>query len=432
MKNQPSMPVELTRPDEVIRILKPGQRIFVQGAAATPAQLLSTLAEQSKSLPNTEIMHLHTHGPAAYVDCPEFKITNLFVGENLRKKLDYDRVDYLPCFLSEIPLLFRRGIRAPDVAIVQVSPPDKHGYCSLGTSVDITQAAVETAKTVIAQVNRFVPRTHGDSWLHLNQIDFVWYNDTPLLASAAKSPGAIETAIANHVASLIDDGACLQMGIGGIPDAVLMALKGHKHLGIHTEMFSDGLVDLLANGAVDNSRKAVHAGQTVTSFVNGSDKLFKFVDDNPSVIFLGSDYVNRTTNIARNSNVVAINSAVEIDLTGQVVADSIGHGVISGVGGQMDFIRGATLSPGGKAVIALPSRTKSGKSRIVSQLALGAGVVTTRAHVHFVVTEFGVADLFGKTLGERAHSLIAIAHPEDRESLSRDWKMSHSVATSRH
>ncbi len=393
----------------------------MHGAAATPEIILDALITERNSLNNVEMIHLHTHGRARYADYPEFRVTNLFVGENLRKKLDYDRVDYLPCFLSEIPGLFRRRVRAPDVAIVQVSSPDAKGYCSLGTSIDVARAAVESASIVLGQVNPEMPRTHGDGLIHLKQFTSIWEHRAPLLATQSKIPNATEKKIAEHVATLVENGSTLQMGIGAIPDAVWASLTDRKNLGVHTEMFSDGLLPLLECGAVDNSKKTFHAGKTVTSFVNGTDALFRYVHDNPSILFLESDYVNRAENIARNPKVMAINSAVEVDLTGQVVADSIGCKIISGVGGQMDFVRGASQSEGGKAVIALQSRTRSGRSRIVSMLHPGAGVVTTRAHVHFIVTEYGIADLYGRTLGERAKALIEIAHPQDRESLARSW-----------
>lgn len=418
--SQSNIPI-VARPEDLIHLISPGDRIFIHGAAATPVTVLNALAAARTRLSNCEILHLHTHGPAAYADCLEFKVTNLFVGSNMRAKLDYNRVDYLPAFLSEIPFLFRRGIRAPDVAIVQVSPPDANGYCSLGTSVDVAKAAVDSAKVVLAHINQRMPRTHGDGFIPMRRFSAGWYSDEPLSSSLPKLPTEAESKIAEHIASLIDDGATLQIGIGAVPDCVLAKLCHHRHLGVHTEMFSDGLIPLIECGAVDNTRKATHAGKTVTSFVTGSESLLAFVHDNPSILFLESDYVNRAENISRNPNVVAINSAVEVDLTGQVVADSIGHKVISGVGGQMDFIRGATLSTGGRAIVALPSRTKLGHSRIVSELKAGAGVVTTRAHVHYVVTEFGIADLFGKTLGERSKALIQIAAPEERARLEEEW-----------
>lgn len=410
---------------DLIQHIRPGMRVFVHGAAATPTLLLEALAKDHARLQNTEVMHLHTVGAAPYADHPEFRVTNLFVGENLRSRLDYERIDYLPCFLSEIPQLFRSGARRPDVALVQVSPPDSHGFCSLGTSVDVARAAVDSAAIVLAQVNPKMPRTHGDGVFPFSRITAFWECGVELPSATPKTPGLVEQSIAAHVASLVEDGSTLQIGIGAVPDAVLANLKGRRNLGIHTEIFSDGVLPLVECGAIDNSLKLCHRGHITTSFVSGSEALYKFVHDNPSVLFLESDYINDARNISRNPRVVAINSAVEVDLTGQVVADSIGHRVISGVGGQMDFIRGASLSPGGKAVIALPSRTKSGKSRIVSALQPGAGVVTTRAHVHFIVTEYGSADLYGKTLSERAAELIRISHPDDREELSRSWRNSH-------
>jgi 4-hydroxybutyrate CoA-transferase len=414
-------PRKESTPEALLGHLQPGQRVFVHGAAATPVALLDSLAGASKRLSGLELMHLHTHGSAPHAGCPEFRVTNLFVGENLRSRLDYGRIDYLPCFLSEISHLFRGGIRRPDAALVQVSPPDANGYCSLGTSIDVARAAVDSAPIVLAQVNARMPRTHGDGFIPLSRLTAYWEHDEALTVPAARAPSAAERAIAYHVASLIDDGATLQVGVGAVPDAVLANLRGHKNLGLHTETFSDGVLPLVECGAIDNSRKNCHRHKTVTSFVSGSEKLFRFVHDNPSVLFLESDYVNRAENIARNPRVAALNSAVEVDLSGQVVADSVGPRILSGVGGQMDFVRGATLSEGGKAIIALPSQTKTGGSRIVAALMRGAGVVTTRAHVHFVATEYGVADLYGKTLGERSRALVAIAHPSHRETLEREW-----------
>lgn len=407
---------------ELIAKISPASRVFVHGAAATPLALVEALAADHARLRGTEVMHLHTSGAAPYADHPEFRVVNLFVGENLRARLDYDRIDYLPCFLSEIPGLFRSGTRRPDVALIQVSPPDAQGYCSLGTSVDVAKAAVESASLVLAQVNPRMPRTHGDALIPFSGIHAYWEHEVALPSPAPRAAGEVEKAIAAHVASLIEDGATLQIGVGAVPDAVLAALSGHRHLGVHTETFSDGVLPLVENGAIDNSRKACHRGKLVTSFVSGSERLYRFVHDNPGVTFLESDYVNEPSVIARNPKAVALNSAVEIDLTGQVAADSIGHRIISGVGGQMDFMRGARLSPGGKAIIALPSCTKKGESRIVASLQIGAGVVTTRAHVQFVATEYGVADLFGKTLSERAAALIRIAPPSHRDSLTHAWR----------
>lgn len=411
--------------EEGVGRIQSGSRVFVHGGAATPNVLLSALVNQAPRLRDVELIHLHTIGPARYADAEfaaSFRTANLFVGENLRDRLDCVRNDYLPCFLSEIPQLFRSRRRPLDVALIHVSPPDSHGYCTLGVSVDVAKSAVETAAVVLAQVNHAMPRVHGDGFVRLSDIDAYVEVHEPLPEPAVRPLSELERAIGRNVASLVEDGATLQMGIGAIPDATLQALGNHRHLGIHTELISDGALHLIEKGVVDNSRKAVHAGKTVSGFAIGSRALYDFLHDNPSVIQLGIDYVNNPSVIARNPKVTAINSAVEIDLTGQVCADSIGSRVISGVGGQMDFIRGASLSEGGKPIIALPSRTRSGNSRIVSSLKSAAGVVTTRAHAHYVVTEHGVADLYGKTLRERAEALIRIADPMHQEELAREWK----------
>ncbi|MCA9679894.1 MAG: acetyl-CoA hydrolase/transferase family protein [Myxococcales bacterium] len=410
---------------DAVLAVQSGQRVFVHGGVATPHGLLDALVAQADRLRDVELIHLHTTGPATYADpkyADSFRVANLFVGGNLRGRLDHDRVDYLPAFLSEIPALFRSGRRRLDVALIQVSPPDRHGFVSLGTSVDVAHAAVEVAPVVIAQVNPRMPRIHGDGILRLDQIHH-WYEETAELPEHPPEPlGEVERAIGRNVAGLVEDGATLQMGIGAIPNAVLAELGRHRHLGVHTEMFSDGLLPLLESGVVDNQHKTIHPGRTISGFVMGTRALYDYVDDNPTVMQLDIAYVNRVDVIARNPKVTAINSAVEVDLTGQVCADSIGERIISGVGGQMDFIRGAALSKGGKPIIALPSRTSRGQARIVSRLRHGAGVVTTRAHVHYVVTEHGVADLYGKTLAERARALIAIADPDDREDLARAWR----------
>ncbi len=410
---------------DAIAAVQSGHRVFIHGGVATPVALVDALVQQADRLRDVELIHLHTSGPAAYADAryaASFKVANLFVGPNLRARLDHERVDYLPCFLSEIPALFRSGRRRLDVALVQVSPPDRHGLCTLGTSVDVAHAAIEVADLVIAQVNPRMPRVHGDGVLALTEIDH-WYEETSELPEVAPEPlSDLERAVGRHVASLVEDGATLQMGIGAIPNAALAELGNHRHLGVHTEMWSDGLLPLLKSGVVDNSVKRIHPGRTISGFVMGTRALYDFIDDNPAVMQLDIAYVNAAEVIRRNPKVVAINSAVEVDLTGQVCADSIGAKIISGVGGQMDFIRGASLSPGGRPIIALPSRTSKGQARIVPLLRHGAGVVTTRAHVHYVVTEHGVADLYGKTLSERAAALTAIAHPEDREALTRAWR----------
>ncbi|MHC4393921.1 MAG: acetyl-CoA hydrolase/transferase family protein [Planctomycetota bacterium] len=409
---------------EALACVESGHRVFVQGAAATPTALLDGLLEHADRLRDVELIHLHVEGDCKHAD-PEyresFRVVNLFVGAAMRKKLDGERVDYLPCFLSEIPTLFRSRRRPLDVALVHLSPPDQHGYCTLGTSVDVARAAVEAAHRVVAQINPRMPRVHGDGFVHVDDVDHFIKLDAPIFEHIPKPLTETERSIGRHVAGLIEDGSTLQMGIGSLPDAVLEALTGHRHLGVHTEMWSDGLLPLLESGVVDNSRKVVHPGKTVSAFVVGSRALYDHIHDNPAVVQLDVGYVNNVEVIARNPKVVAINSAVEVDLTGQVCADSIGHHIISGVGGQMDFIRGASLSEGGRPIIALPSRTRHGGSRLVPTLKPGAGVVTTRAHVHFVVTEHGVADLYGKTLNESAQALIEIAHPDDREGLGREW-----------
>ena len=343
------------------------------------------------------------------------------MGGNIRKYIDYDRVDYLPCFLSEIPKLLSIGARKVNVALIHVSPPGPMGYCSLGTSVDVTNAAIEAADIVIAQLNKQMPRGHGDAFIHKSKIDHAVEVDCPLDELPVPEISDIERKIGENCAEIIEDGACLQTGIGAIPNAVLASLKHHRSLGVHSEMWSDGMLDLIECGALNNSNKKVHRGKTVSTFIMGTKRVFDFIDDNPSVIQVGSDYINNPQIIDRNPKTVAINSAVELDLTGQVCADSIGHKIISGVGGQMDFMRGAALSARGKPIIALSSRTKSGKPKIVPFLKTGAGVVTTRNHIHHVATEYGVVDLYGKTLGERAKALISIAHPDDREILSKSW-----------
>jgi acyl-CoA hydrolase len=359
-----------------------------------------------------------------YVDQPQyadaFKINALFVSEAIRQDVNKGMADYIPVFLSEIPELFKLQILPIDVALVQVSPPDKHGYCSLGMAVDVARSAVNTAKYVIAAVNPNVPRTHGDGLMHSSRFHaFVQSNEPLYEAGYGDKIGDLEMKIGANIASLIDDRSTLQMGIGSIPDAVLRLLKNHKDLGIHTEMCSDGIIDLVERDVITNRHKQIHPNKTVTAFALGTRRLYDYVDDNPAFQFLDIDYVNNPHVIARNPKVVAINSAIEIDVTGQVCADSIGTFQYSGVGGQMDFMRGAAESEGGKPIIALPSRTIKGIPRIVPMLKLGAGVVTTRAHVHYVVTEYGIAYLFGKNLRQRAKALIDIAHPDDREDLER-------------
>ena len=408
---------------EALSVVKSGDRVFVHSVAAAPRRLVEALTARAPELRVVEIVSLHTEGDAPYA-APElahaFRVNALFVGANVRKAVEEGRADYLPVFLSEVPQLFRSGILPLDVALVQVSPPDRHGFCSLGVSVDVSRAAVQTARTVIAQVNPRMPRTHGDGLIHVDAIDWMVEADEPIHEVAPAPLTEIERAIGWHCAELVDDGATLQLGIGAIPQATLAALGDHHRLGIHTEMLSDGVVDLVERGVVTGEAKRVHPGKIVAGFAIGTRRLYDFLDDNPAVAMLDMAYVNDTEVIRRNPRVTAINSAIEVDLTGQVCADSIGDRQYSGVGGQMDFIRGAALSEGGKPIIALPSVTSAGDSRIVSYLKPGAGVVTTRAHVHFVVTEHGIADLWGKNLRQRAAALIAIAHPAHRDTLAAE------------
>jgi len=409
--------------EEAVSVVKSGSRVFIHSVAAAPRRLIEAMTARAPELRVVEIVSLHTEGSAPYA-APEmeksFRVNALFVGANVRRAVEEGRADYLPVFLSEVPSLFRSGILPLDVAMVHVSPPDRHGFCSLGVSVDVSRAAVQSARTVIAQVNPRMPRTHGDGLIHVDQIDAMVEVDEPIPSIPRPVISEQERAIGRHCAELVDDGATLQIGIGAIPQATLAALGDHHRLGIHTEMLSDGIVDLVEKGVVTGEAKRVHPGKIVGGFALGSKRLYDFLDDNPLVAMLDMAYVNDTAVIRRNPKVTAINSAIEVDITGQVCADSIGDKQYSGVGGQMDFIRGAALSEGGKPIIALPSVTASGDSRIVSMLKPAAGVVTTRAHVHFVVTEHGIADLFGKNLRQRAAALIAIAHPGQRDALAAE------------
>lgn len=417
------MKVKFISANSALSSVQSGQRVFVHSVAASPQLLIEALTARAPELTNVEMIHLHTEGGAPYAEPGmegHFFVNSLFVCANTRKAVEEGRADYIPMFLSECPLLFRNKILPLDVALVQVSPPDKHGFCSLGVSIDISKAAVETAKVVIAQVNENMPRTHGDGIVHVDQIHSFVEGNLPLHEHKSAPLSAIEIAIGKNVASLVEDGATLQMGIGAIPDAVLTCLTSHKDLGIHTEMFSDGVMDLVQKGIITGIHKKKHPGKIVSGFVMGTKKLYDFIDDNPQVAMLDIGYINDPHVIRKNPKVTAINSAVEVDLTGQVCADTIGTRQFSGVGGQMDFIRGASLSEGGKPIIALPSSTAKGESRIVSMLKPGADVVTTRAHVHYIVTEYGIANLYGKNLRQRAKALIEIAHPDHRERLEKE------------
>jgi acyl-CoA hydrolase len=414
--------MKITSAEEAVGIVKSGDRVFFQGAAMTPNELIDALCERHKELKEVEIISIHTEGDAKYTRapyCEAFTLNACFVGGNVRPFVNTYMGDYIPVFLSEIPWLFADEYLPLDVAFVQVSPPDKHGYCSLGVSVDVALPAVRTAKKIVAQINPKVPRTHGTGIVHIDEIEFAIEVDRPIHRHDPTQPSEVEHEIGRHVASLIEDGATLQMGIGNIPNAVLSNLGNHKNLGIHTEMFSDGVLPLLESGVINGKEKAVKRGKIVSCFAVGSQKLYDFIDDNPICDFRDSGYTNDTARIRRNPKATAINSAIEIDLTGQVCADTIGGYQFSGVGGQMDFMRGASLSKGGKPIIAMSSTTKKGVSKITPFLKQGAGVTTTRAHMHYVATEYGVVNLFGKNLHQRAEALISIAHPDHREALEK-------------
>ncbi len=407
---------------EALSVIKSGDRVFVHGSACTPQHMLKELAKQKDRLREVELVFISVQGEIE-VEKPEyeasFKINCLFVSDTVRDAVHEGRADFTPVFLSDIPDLFRKGLLPIDVAIVQVSPPDAHGYCSLGLSVDIARSAVSSARLVIAQVNQNMPRTHGDGLIHTKRFThMVWHDDALPHVDYGARVGETERKIGRHIAGMIEDGSTLQMGIGTIPDAVMKSLYNHKNLGVHTEMFSDGIVDLFERDVINNSCKKIHPYKTVTGFAIGTTRLYNYVNDNPAFAFLDIDYVNDPAVIKRNPKVVAINSAIEVDITGQVCADSIGITQYSGIGGQLDFMRGAALSEGGKPIIAITSRTNKGVPRIVPMLQPGAGVVTTRGHVHYVVTEYGVAYLHGKNFHQRARALIEIAHPDDRAFLS--------------
>ena len=415
--------VQYVSAEEAVSMIQSGNRIFSHGSACTPNLLIDELARQSSRLKGVEFVSITQQGNVEAAK-PQYKdsfyINSLFVSTPVRDAVNSDRGDFVPVFLSEIPTLFKKGLLPIDVAMITVSPPDQHGYCTLGTSVDVARSAVDTAKIIIAQVNPRMPRTHGDGMIHYSKIHkMVWHEEELLTVDYGAKVGEEELLIGKNVAELIDDRSTLQMGIGTIPDAVLKCLHNHKDLGVHTEMISDGIVDLVVNDVINNKYKGTHSNRTITSFAFGTRKLYDYIDDNPSFAFMDVEHVNYPINIMKNKNMVAINSAIEIDLTGQVCADSIGTFQFSGIGGQMDFMRGAALSEGGKPIIAISSRTKKGVPRIVPFLKPGAGVVTTRGHIHYVVTEFGTAYLYGKSLRQRAKALIDISHPDDREMLEK-------------
>ncbi len=419
-----SFPDDAVSPDEAVAAIRSGMKVFIHGACATPTSLIDALARRT-DIEGVEVYHLHTSGPAAFADAAcagRIFSHSLFTGPALRKPIAEGRADFIPVFLSDIPGLFKSRRIPLDAALIQLSPPDAHGHCTLGPSVDAALAAATSADLVIAEVNARMPRTTGHSAIPFSKVSHYIATDRPLIEHPPGAETEIEARIGMFVAELVEDGACLQMGIGTIPDAVLRRLGQKNDLGIHTEMFSDGVIDLIERGNVNNAQKKVHQGRTTTSFVAGTQRLFDFVDDNLTVEFYPCDRTNDTALIRKNPKVVAINSAIEVDLSGQVCADSMGHQIFSGIGGQMDFIRGAAESEGGKPIIALPSTAKHGQvSRLTPELKPGAGVVTTRGHVHWVVTEYGAVNLHGLSLRRRAEALISIAHPDFRAELARQF-----------
>lgn len=408
--------------EEAVRFIKSGQRLFLTGNCSVPQKVLAALVDYAPKLENVEICHALTVGPADYVDPKmegHLRVNTMFISSNIRQAVNEGRADFTPVLLSELTLLFKRGILPVDVALIHVSPPDEHGFCSLGIEVGLTKSVAESAHVIIAEVNQRMPRTLGDSFIHVSKLDHVVPvdYDLPELPMSNGSQTEVVENIATYIAELIPNEATMQMGIGAIPDTVLMHLKEKKDLGIHTELFSDGIIELVEAGVLTNAKKTLHPGKIIAGFLLGTKRLYEWVDDNPLIELHPTEYINDPFVIARNDKMVAINSAIEIDLTGQICADSIGHKLYSGVGGQLDFIYGASRSKGGIPIIALPSTAKN-FSRITTTLKPGAGVVTTRNHVHYIVTEYGIADLYGKTIRQRAQSLINIANPQFREELT--------------
>ena len=409
---------------EAVKVVKSNDRVHLHSVAVTPHPLINALCERgrNKEFRNVRIQHIHTEGPAPYADREFegiFQLESFFVGHNVRKQTQAGYADYIPVFLQETQRLIREGVLKVNVAMIQVSVPDKFGYVSLGTSVDATLAAVEKADTVIAIVNPNVPRAFGDAIFHINDIDLFVEDDSPLITAAPGPISDTDRKIGRFVAELVDDGATLQMGIGAIPNAVLSMLGNHKDLGVHSEMFADGILPLVDKGVVNGKNKNIDRGRLVATFLMGSKNLYDFVDNNPGVSMLDVQYTNRVSIIAQNPKVTAINSALQIDITGQVCADSIGTTHYSGVGGQIDFLRGASLSEGGKPIIAIPSITNKGISKIAPILTPGAGVVSTRANIHWLVTEYGAVNLYGRSLQDRAKLIISISHPDHQENLDK-------------
>lgn len=423
--------MRIVTPDEAVAGVTSGHRIYLQCAAATPTVLLDALVARAEELSDVEVVHLHTEGPGPHLDpdmAGHFRHRALFIGPNARRAVNEGRADFVPVFLSDVPRLFDSGALPLDAVFVNATPPDAHGFCSLGTSVEAMHAAIRAARTVIVQFNRAMPRTLGESFIHVSDIDLAVEVDVPPFEHAVGHIGDVERRIGEHVADLVSDGATIQLGIGAIPAATALFLRDKRDLGVHTEMFTDSVVDLVEAGAITGARKERNRGKLVTAFLLGSRRLYEFVHDNPMIEMRSVDFTNDTSVIRTFSRMTAINSAIEVDLSGQVVADSIGHRLYSGVGGQMDFIRGAALASNGRAIIALPSTATGGTtSRIVPAIKQGAGVVTTRAHVRTVATEWGVAELFGRSLRERAKALISVAHPDHRDALTAAARELHEV-----
>jgi acetyl-CoA hydrolase len=407
--------------EEAARKIQSGNRVFITGNCSTPIEFVTALRDRARELREVEIVQLLDLGVGDYItpDLHEhIRINSLFISAKVRKAVNQGMADFTPCFLHEIPLLFRSGRLVLDVAVIHVTPPDEHGYCSYGVEIGVTKSAAESAGIVIAEVNPNVPRTLGDSFIHVSNIDYFIEANYKLLEVHPEPPSPVQDRIANYIAELVPDAATLQMGIGGIPDAVLRRLTNHKNLGVHTELFNDGVMDMIEMGVITNAAKNLHPGKVVAGFCLGTQKLYNYVHDNPIFEFHPTEYVNDPFIIAQNDRMISINSAISVDLTGQVCADSIGPYLFSGVGGQVDFVRGASRSKGGKSFIALPSTAKDDTvSRIVPMLAEGSGVTTSRNDVRYVVTEYGVADLYGRSISERSQALINIAHPKFRDEL---------------
>jgi 4-hydroxybutyrate CoA-transferase len=416
---------KVTSAEKAIRAIKSGQRVFLTGNCSIPKVLLAALVNYAPEFEDVEICHALTMGSKDYVAEgreDHLRVNTMFIGANVRKAVQEGRADYTPVLLSEFPLLFKNGFLPLDVALAHLSPPDEHGFCSFGVESGLTKTPAEAARVIIAEVNQQMPRTLGDTFIHVSKLDYVVPVDYPLMEMAMSQDGPSELSqkIASHIAELIPNGATMQMGIGAIPDAVLGYLYDKSDLGIHTELFSDGVIDLVDAGVITNARKTLHTGKITAGFVIGTKRIYEFIHDNPIIELHRTEYVNDPFVIAQNERQVAINSAIEVDLTGQICADSIGPKLYSGVGGQLDFIYGASRSKDGVPIIALPATAKGGElSRIVPLLKEGAGVVTTRNHVRYVVTEYGVADLYGKTIRQRAQALINVAAPEFRDDLER-------------